>query len=443
MKRRQKGIQPMMTVQQAAQLARQASWDLASLPETIRNDALNRMADALEQNREKIFEANRLDMEKGREEQLAGPLLARLLMDEKKLAGVIKGLRDLMRLQDPLGKTLLSRELTDGLDLYRITCPIGVLGIVFESRPDALLQIASLALKSGNAVLLKGGREALGTNEVLFSVIDEAARSAGVPEGWAHLLRTREDVTDMLSQEGLIDLLIPRGSNAFVRYIMEHTHIPVMGHADGLCHVYVDESADLVMAVKVTVDAKTQAYAVCNAAETLLVHEKIAPAFLPVLKRELDQKNVQLRGDDGVRGIISCEPATEEDWQTEYLDAILSVKLVSSLDEAIGHINRYGSHHTDTILTENMENARRFVSRVDSAGTYVNCSTRFADGYRYGFGAEVGIATGKLHARGPVGLEGLCTYKYVLIGRGQTVAETMSESFSYTHRDTDHPCPLA
>ncbi|MBO4378411.1 MAG: glutamate-5-semialdehyde dehydrogenase, partial [Clostridia bacterium] len=335
------------------------------------------------------------------------------------------------------------RELSDGLDLYRVTCPIGVLGIVFESRPDALVQIASLALKSGNAVLLKGGREALGTNEVVFSLIDEAARSAGVPEGWAHLLRTREDVNDMLSQDGLIDLLIPRGSNAFVRYIMDHTNIPVMGHADGLCHIYVDESADIAQAVRVTTDAKTQAYAVCNAVETLLVHEKIAPDFLPALKAELDTKGVLIKGDEAVRAIIGCESAAEEDWKTEYLDAILSIKTVSSLDEAIDHINRYGSHHTDAILTQDREKARRFVSRVDSAGTYVNCSTRFADGYRYGFGAEVGISTSKLHARGPVGLEGLCTYKYVLIGNGQTVAETLDGTFAYTHRDLDQKCPLA
>ncbi len=433
----------MMTVQEAAQLARQTSWDLASLPEAVRNEALKKMAETLEQNREKIFEANRLDMEKGREEGLAGPLLARLLMDEKKLNGVVKGLLDLARLPDPLGRTLLSRELAEGLDLYRVSCPIGVLGIVFESRPDALVQIASLALKSGNAVLLKGGREALGTNEVLFSLIDEAARSACVPEGWAHLLRTREDVSDMLSQEGFIDLLIPRGSNAFVRYIMDHTHIPVMGHADGLCHVYVDESADIAQAVKVTVDAKTQAYAVCNAAETLLVHENAAPAFLPALKTVLDEKGVLIKGDEAVRKIIPCEPATEEDWRTEYLDAILSVRIVSSVDEAINHINRYGSHHTDAIMTQDQKSAMRFVSRVDSAGTYVNCSTRFADGYRYGFGAEVGISTSKLHARGPVGLEGLCTYKYILIGSGQTVAETMDGTVGYSHRDLNGKCPLA
>ena len=432
----------MMTVEQAAAQARKASWELPSLSAQVRNDALGKMTQKLWENREAVYAANREDLALGREEGLAAPLMARLSLDEKKLIGVIGGLRQLRALPDPLGRTLLARELAEGLCLYRVSCPIGVLGVVFESRPDALVQIASLALKSGNAVLLKGGREALRTNEALFALIDEAAREAGVPEGWAHLLRTREDVGEMLQQDQSIDLVIPRGSNAFVRYIMEHTRIPVMGHADGLCHVYVDESADIPQAVKVTVDAKTQAYAVCNAAETLLVHEKIAPAFLPALKAALDQKHVLLKGDEKTRGLIACEPASEEDWRTEYLDAVLSIKVVSSLDEAIAHINRYGSHHTDAILTRDMDSARRFAARVDSAGTYVNCSTRFADGYRYGFGAEVGIATGKLHARGPVGPEGLCTYKYVLLGSGQTVAETMDGTLSYTHRDLSEDCPL-
>ena len=432
----------MMTVEQAAAQARKASWELSSLSAQVRNDALGKMTQKLWENREAVYAANREDLALGREEGLAAPLMARLTLDEKKLTGVIGGLRQLRALPDPLGRTLLARELTEGLCLYRVSCPIGVLGVVFESRPDALVQIASLALKSGNAVLLKGGREALRTNEALFALIDEAAREAGVPEGWAHLLRTREDVGEMLQQDQSIDLVIPRGSNAFVRYIMEHTRIPVMGHADGLCHVYVDESADIPQAVKVTVDAKTQAYAVCNAAETLLVHEKIAPAFLPALKAALDQKHVLLKGDEKTQGLITCEPASEEDWRTEYLDAVLSIKVVSSLDEAIAHINRYGSHHTDAILTRDMDSARRFAARVDSAGTYVNCSTRFADGYRYGFGAEVGIATGKLHARGPVGPEGLCTYKYVLLGSGQTVAETMDGTLSYTHRDLSEDCPL-
>ena len=296
------------------------------------------------------------------------------------------------------------------------------------------MQIAGLCLKSGNAALLKGGREALRTNRALMKAMQEGVQNL-LPSGWAALLETRDDVNDMLSQDESIDLFIPRGSNSFVKYIMEHTTIPVMGHAEGLCHTYVDASADVDMAVKVVVDAKTQALAVCNATETLLVHRDIAAAFLPRCAEALRAKGVEIRGDERTREIIACEPATDADWNTEYLDAILSVRIVDSVEEAIAHINRHGSHHTDAILTRDEEAKQKFLSGVDSAGVYVNCSTRFADGFRYGFGAEVGIATGKLHARGPVGLEGLCTYKYQLIGSGQTVRETVDGTIQYTHRD--------
>ena len=356
-------------------------------------------------------------------------------LGDRKIDQLIDGLRTLRALPDPLGRTLLARELTPGLRLYRKTCPIGVLGIVFESRPDALVQIASLALKSGNAVLLKGGREAEKSNTALFGLLDAAVQAAGVPAGWAGLLHTREDVTAMLALDEDIDLLIPRGSNAFVRYIMDHTHIPVMGHAEGLCHTYVDEYADIDMAVRVTVDAKTQAYAVCNATETLLVHSAVAERFLPGAAAALRAKGVLLKGDGRTRAVIACEPADEADWATEYLAPILSIRVVDSVEEAVAHINRYGSHHTDAIITEDAERQRYFTGHVDSAGVYVNCSTRFADGYRYGFGAEVGISTGRLHARGPVGLEGLCTYKYVLLGSGQTVAGTLDGTWTYTHRE--------
>ena len=431
-----------MTVEQAARAARQASYQLSSLKAEVRNAALLKAAEALENNREAIFQANREDLRLAGEEGLSAPLLARLAFPERKLRDVTDGLRSLSRLPDPLGKTLLSRELADGLRLYRVTCPIGVLGVIFESRPDALVQIASLALKTGNAVLLKGGREALGTNRVLFDTIDGAVREAGVPGGWAALLETREDVKEMLAQDRDIDLVIPRGSNAFVRYIMENTKIPVMGHAEGLCHVYVDRDTDIPLALRVCVDAKTQAYAVCNAAETLLVHREIAESFLPPFKALMDEKGVELRGDERTRAVIPCAAAEDKDWETEYLDAVLSIRVVDSLEEAVAHINRYGSHHTDAILTRDRDSARRFAAGVDSAGVYVNCSTRFADGYRYGFGAEVGIATGKLHARGPVGPEGLCTYKYILLGEGQTVADTMDGKVVYTHRDLDEKCPL-
>ena len=414
--------------------ARQASYQLAVLSLEERNAALRGIKDALKKHKETIFAQNALDMAQAEEEHLAMPLLKRLKFDEAKLADVLSGLDSLIALPDPLGKITLARELTPGLNLYRVACPIGVIGVVFESRPDALVQIAGLCLKSGNAALLKGGREALRTNRALMAAMQEGAKDI-LPPGWAALLETRDDVNDMLSQDESIDLIIPRGSNAFVKYIMEHTSIPVMGHAEGLCHTYVDASADVDMAVKVVVDAKTQALAVCNATETLLVHKDIAAAFLPPCAEALKARGVELRGDERTRAIIPCHPATDADWDTEYLDAILSIKIVDSIEEAIAHINRHGSHHTDAILAQDEQAQRRFLSGVDSAGVYVNCSTRFADGFRYGFGAEVGIATGKLHARGPVGVEGLCTYKYQLIGSGQTVAETVNGTITYTHKD--------
>ena len=414
--------------------ARQASYQLAVLSLEERNAALKGIQEALKKHKETIFAQNALDMAEAEREALPMPLLKRLKFDEAKLTDVLSGLDSLIALPDPLGKITLARELTPGLNLYRVSCPIGVIGVIFESRPDALVQIASLCLKSGNAALLKGGREALGTNRALMDAMLEGAKGI-LPDGWAALLETRADVNDMLSQDGLIDLIIPRGSNAFVRYIMDHTRIPVMGHAEGLCHTYVDASADVDMAVKVTVDAKTQALAVCNATETLLVHRDIATAFLPACAKALREKGVELRGDQETRQIISCLPASDADWETEYLDAILSIRIVCSLEEAIAHINRFGSHHTDAILAQDETAQRRFLTGVDSAGVYANCSTRFADGYRYGFGAEVGISTGKLHARGPVGLEGLCTYKYHLLGSGQTVEDTVTGRVRYTHRD--------
>ena len=423
-----------MQVKDCARAARQAAYQLAALNVTDRNRALKGIQAALQAHAGAIFAANQEDLRKAAEENLAAPLMKRLKFDEGKLKDVLAGIDSLIALPDPLNRTLLARELTPGLNLYRISCPIGVIGVIFESRPDALVQIAALCVKSGNAALLKGGREALGTNRALFAAMEEGAGGI-LPEGWSALLETRDDVNDMLSQDDSIDLIIPRGSNAFVRYIMDHTRVPVMGHAEGLCHTYVDASADVPMAVKVTVDAKTQALAVCNATETLLVHRDIAQRFLPPCAEALRNKGVELRGDQRTRVLIECLPATDADWAAEYLDAILSIKIVDSVEEAIAHINRFGSHHTDAIIAQDPAAQRKFLSGVDSAGVYVNCSTRFADGFRYGFGAEVGISTGKLHARGPVGLEGLCTYKYQLLGSGQTVGETVDGTIRYTHRD--------
>lgn len=432
----------MTTPLTLAQAACQAAPALGALSADVRNRALLCAAEALRAHREAIFEANRQDLARARAQNLAAPLLGRLRFDEAKLEGALRGLEALAALPDPLGRTLLATQLAPGLDLYRVSCPIGVIGVIFESRPDALVQIASLCLKSGNAVLLKGGSEADATNRALFAAIQEAAVRCGVPAGAMGLLHTREDVGALLALDEYVDLIIPRGSNAFVRSIMDRSRIPVMGHAEGVCHVYVDAAADLDMAVSIAVDSKAQSVAVCNACETLLVHADIADAFLPRVAPAMAQAGVRLRGCERTRARIDCEPACEDDWRAEYLDYVLAVRVVDSLDAAIAHINRYGSGHTDCIVTGDAQAARRFLAEVDSADVFHNCSTRFADGYRFGLGAEVGIATGKLHARGPVGLDGLCTYKYKLLGSGQTVAPFVRGEAAFTHRPLHGPCPM-
>ena len=432
----------MKDLHQMADASRQAALLLAAASLEARNAALLAMARRLTERQAEIFAANEADVAEATQANLAAPLLNRLKFREEKLAAVTDGLTALASLADPIGKTTYACELTEGLQLYRVACPIGVIGVIFESRPDALVQIASLALKSGNAVLLKGGREALRTNAVLCDCLREAAESAGLPADFAQLLTTREDVAAMLKEDELIDLIIPRGSNEFVRYIMDNSRIPVLGHADGICHVYVDKAADIDMAVSIAVDSKAQNVAVCNACETLLVHRDIAADFLPALLPAMQAKNVRLLGDEAVRAVIPVELATEADWETEYLDYTLSIRVVDDLDAAISHINRYGSGHTDCIVTADTAAAQTFMTRVDSAGVYHNVSTRFADGFVYGFGAEVGIATGKIHARGPMGLEGLTTYKYKLLGSGQLMAEMKSGKRQYTHRILEEDCPL-
>lgn len=424
-----------MTIRTMASNARKAALQLASVSLEKRNQALLTIADSIESNLERLLTANQQDVEKASQEGLSAPLLSRLKLSEQKCASMAEGLRSLALLPDPLGHVQYAKELSPGLNLYRVACPIGVIGVIFESRPDALVQISSLCLKSGNAVLLKGGREAMRSNEVLAELICDATEKAGIPAGWCGLLHSREDVQEMLKLHEWIDLIIPRGSNGFVRYIMQNSEIPVLGHADGLCHVYVDECCDLAQAVKVAVDSKAQNLSVCNAAETMLVHQKIADRFLPLIACELRQRGIELRGDERVQQIISCNPATETDWCTEYLDAILSIKIVDSMMDAIDHINQYGSHHTDCILCCDPQKINTFMTLVDSADVFANCSTRFADGFRFGFGAEVGIATGKIHARGPMGMEGLCTYKYRLYGNGQTLDELSKGTYSLTHAD--------
>ena len=432
----------MKDLHQMAFASREAALMLAASDIDLRNKALLAMANVLNARKDEIFSANEADVVDATADGLAAPLLKRLAFREEKLAAVTEGLETLAALPDPIGQTTYARELTEGLKLYRVACPIGVIGVIFESRPDALVQIASLALKSGNAVLLKGGREALRTNQVLCDCLRQAAAEVGLPADFAQLLTTRDDVAAMLKEDDLIDLIIPRGSNAFVRYIMDNSRIPVLGHADGICHVYVDKAADVDMAVAVAVDSKAQNVSVCNAMETLLVHKDVAAAFLPKLLPAMQAKNVRLLGDETVQTIIPVEPATEEDWATEYLDYTLSIRVVGDLTAAIEHINRYGSGHTDCIVTEDVSAAQAFMTRVDSAGVYHNVSTRFADGFVYGFGAEVGIATGKIHARGPMGLEGLTTYKYKLLGSGQLMAEMKSGARKYTHTLLNEECPL-
>jgi len=423
-----------MSIQDMAYAAKQASISTSALLGETKNKALEAIAEALINNKDAIIRANEKDLKRSEEEKLDMPLMKRLKFDEKKIDGVVEGIRSLIKLTEPVGQTLMATELDKGLELYKISCPIGVIGIIFESRPDALVQIATLCLKSGNTVLLKGGREAKETNRILTDIIKEASIKAGMPNGWIQLLETREDVSEMLKMDDFIDLIIPRGSNAFVKYILQNSNIPVLGHADGICHCYVDIDADLQKAVPIVNDAKTQYVAVCNATETLLVHEGVAEKFLPKIKEELDKSNVVIYGCKKTANIIECEPATMESYATEYLDYALSIKVVKDVNEAIEHINQFGSGHTDAIITENKETADHFLTLVDTGNAFLNCSTRFSDGFKYGFGAEVGISTNKIHARGPVGLDGLLIYKYKMFGNGHIVKDYAEGKKMFTHK---------
>mgnify|MGYP001178163923 CR=1 FL=1 len=425
-----------------AKLAKQASIKLSALTSEIKNAALKNIAQALLDNIPAIVEANQKDIATSQANNLPAPLLKRLLFDEKKIKATVEGIESLIKLPDPVGETLAATELDEGLELYKVSCPIGVIGVIFESRPDALVQISTLCLKSGNAVLLKGGSEAAHTNRILADIIASATEKSAIPSGWIQLLESRADVNEMLKMDQYIDLIIPRGSNEFVRYIMENSRIPVLGHADGICHVYVDAEADVDMALKIAVDSKTQYVAVCNAAETLLVHRDIASSFLPRLKEKLDKFPVELRGCERTQQIIAVNPATEEDWKTEYLDYIWSIRIVDHVQEAIDHVNQYGSGHTETIVTNNAHTASIFMDLCDSGNVFWNASTRFSDGYRYGLGAEVGISTNKIHARGPVGLEGLVIYKWKLLGKGHIVEDYATGTRKFTHRRLNKKFPL-
>ncbi len=424
-----------MDTRQTAARAKTAAIQLAAVSTAVKNKALNHIARALAAKADDIAVANQADIAEAEVQRLAAPLLKRLRFDQAKIREACDGLESLIGLSDPVGITLSATELDQGLELYKVSRPIGVIGVIFESRPDALVQISSLCLKSGNSVLLKGGSEAARTNRILADTIAQAGTEAGIPDGWLGLLETRSEVADMLGLDESIDLIIPRGSNAFVKHIMDNTHIPVLGHADGICHVYIDKAADLDMAVKISVDSKTQYVAVCNAAETVLVHQAAAQAVLPRLKQALDFKGVEIRGCETTRRTIDVLPADAADWHTEYLDLILSIRVVPDMTAALDHINTYGSGHTDVIVTDDKARAMRFMDLVDSADAFWNCSSRFADGFRFGLGAEVGISTNKIHARGPVGLEGLVIYQWRLLGGGHIVADySGANARVFTHK---------
>ncbi len=417
----------------AAQVRRSAM-ALGQCNDDQRRLAVGAMADALDQSRVAILAANQADLEAAQADGLATALVARLKLDAAKLDGAIAGVRQVAELSDPIGRRQLHTELDEGLVLERVTVPLGVLGVIFEARPDAVMQIASLAIRSGNGALLKGGREASRSCAAIVTALRAGLAASAVAPEALELLTSRQESLGLLKLDGLVDLIIPRGSNELVRFIQDHTRIPVLGHADGICHLFVDRSADPAQALQVALDSKTQYPAACNAIETLLVDAPLAALFLPKAVVAFAAAGVELRGDAAAVALGVGHAASEADWSTEYSDLILSVKVVPDLAAALEHIARYGSRHTDAICATDPVAADRFLAAVDSAGVYLNCSTRFADGFRYGFGAEVGISTQTLPPRGPVGLEGLVTYRYRLRGEGHIAADYASGARQFSHR---------
>ena len=403
-----------------------------------RRQAVLAMADALEAEASQIVAANAADLEAAAADGLAPALVARLKLDAKKLAGAIEGVRQVAQLPDPVGVRQMHRELDSGLVLERLSVPLGVLGVIFESRPDAVMQIASLAIRSGNGAILKGGREANRSCTAILSALRSGLAASAVSPQALELLTSRQESLALLKLDGLVDLIIPRGSNALVRFIQDNTRIPVLGHADGVCHLYVDQEVDVPQAIRVALDAKTQYPAACNAIETLLLNRSSAAPFLEQALPVFAQAGVELRGDAASQALGVSKAAVAEDWRTEYSDLILSVRVVDDLQQALDHSAQNGSRHTECICTTNGATAETFLRSVDSAGVYHNCSTRFADGFRYGFGAEVGISTQTLPPRGPVGLEGLVTYRYLLRGDGHIAADYAPGTRRFSHRD----CPL-
>lgn len=429
----------MVGIESEIKCAKAASLKLAALGTGVKNSALRSMAEAILANKDEILRVNAEDVSESTG-KIAPELLKRLKLNENKVQDMVESILSVSELDDPIGETISSMEMDMGLDLYQIRCPIGLIGVIFESRPEVVPQIMSLCLKTGNAIVFKGGSEAKRSNKFLFDILRKAAGSEGVPEDAFVLLETREEISEILKLDEYIDLLIPRGSYGFVKYISSNTNIPVLGHSSGVCSVFVDSEADLNVALNVALDSKIQYPAACNAAEKLLVDEHIASYFLPRMADLFVANNVKMRVDERLTKYLvgfDYELATDEDWSAEYDDLIIAIRQVSGLQEAIDFINTHGSHHTDSIITENKEKQSEFVRSVDSADVFINASTRFADGYRFGKGAEVGISTGKIHARGPMGMEGLTSYKYVLVGHGQVVKDySGNEARPYKHQKT-------
>ncbi len=413
----------MFDVKGIAKRAKEVSYSLIDISTEVKNRTLLKAAELIEKKRELIQEENRKDLIAGEEKGLSKAMLDRLLLNEKRIAGMVQVLKDVANLNDPVGEVVKMWTRPNGLKMGKMRVPLGVVAIIYESRPNVTVEAGSLCIKSSNAVLLKGGSEAINSNRVLVNILKEAAASEGFPEEAIQFIDTtdRSAVKELLLLDEYIDVVIPRGGEGLIRFVSENARMPVIKHYKGVCHVFVDEFADLEKAWNICFNAKVQRPGVCNAMETMLVHSKIADAFLPTMIELFKKAKVELRGDERTRSYDPdyIKPATEEDWYAEYLDLILAVRVIDSLDEAIDHINTYGSHHSDAIVTENYTNAMKFLNRVDSAAVYVNASTRFTDGNVFGLGAEMGISTDKVHVRGPMGLEDLTIPKYIIFGNGQ------------------------
>ena len=408
-------------VSDKAKAAKSGMRILSLVSSEVRNNALQAMASAIRDNRGSILAANKIDMKNGLADCLADPLMKRLELDDKKIEIMADNLVQVAALPEPIGQVDSMWERPNGLRIGTVRVPIGVIGVIYESRPNVTVEVAALCIKSGNGVLLRGGSEAISSNTVIAGILQKSAKDFGLDQAIQFVnITDRQAVQSMIAKHELIDLIVPRGSNEFIRYIMKNSEIPVVGHADGVCHVFIDQNADLEMATEIAINSKTQYVAACNAMETLLVHQKVAQTFLPRIQVRLAQEGVELRGCKKSQSICpDMLAANSEDWSTEYLDKILSIRIVDDFDQAVDHINKYGSHHSDAIITKDYATAQKFLKVVDSAAVYVNSSTRFTDGYEFGLGAEVGISTQKLHCRGPMGLEGLTSYKYVIYGDGQ------------------------